>query len=317
MTHAEQRTAQLKAWKDSLPVFLDPDKVDPTMLVPVFRRQSTVLTLAYAHALLLANRQFLLSNFIDLTRPASYTDHRVEFHVQECVEAALVAVNTVSNFAENGSLYRTFWFAQYISFCAMATLYVYAIRRYQTLSTPRARGEDDSTALLSKRGYMYYFEAAEKCRTLIASKTENDSPSRRYSIILDELKRQALVEMQGTSSNFQSHAGHRSLVLQDTNLPVEDRSVVHQQQFDLTQKATGSFATESNLQPGFFDPLLSGRGSLGTTTEPTSAIHLPLLSDTLLDSEQLELSFDSVGWLELDSWVSDKSGSSQTMLLYA
>ena len=108
LAHAGQRTAELKAWKDTLPAFLEPTKVDPSILVPIFQRQSTVLTLAYAHALILANRQFLLSNFVDLTRPASSTDERVEFHIQECVEAALVAVNTVSTFVEHRMLYRTF-----------------------------------------------------------------------------------------------------------------------------------------------------------------------------------------------------------------
>lgn len=294
--------AELKAWKESLPAFLEPSKVDPSILVPIFQRQSTVLTLAYAHAVILANRQFLLSNFVDLTRPASSTDERVELHIQECVEAALVAANTVSTFVEKGMLYRTFWFSQYISFCAIATLYVYAIRRYQTQQTTADPTNANNVLVVPEKGYMEYFEAAERCRTLIASKTENNSPSRRYSIILDELKRQILSEIQGTSSSLNGHTTRRHFGQQGTNAPIEEESATLRDQPRFVQ---------NDIQPqGFLDrqPDYLGSGtlnevSLGPITEPPSTMDNSSFANTALDSEQFGLPFDFVGWSEFDSWV--------------
>jgi hypothetical protein len=304
LAHAGQRTAELKAWKDTLPAFLEPTKVDPSILVPIFRRQSTVLTLAYAHALILANRQFLLSNFVDLTRPASSTDERVEFHIQECVEAALVAVNTVSTFVENGMLYRTFWFSQYISFCAIATLYVYAIRRYQTQRTTAEPMDVNNAIVVPTRGHMEYFEAAEKCRTLIASKTENNSPSRRYSIILDELKRQVLAEIQGTSSSLSGHTTRKSFGLHGTNASNEDESATLRDQLRFVQDDIQSHGFPDR-QPEYLDSGTSSRVGPGPTAEPSLTMDSSSFANTTLNSEQFGLPFDFVGWSEFDSWVSN------------
>jgi hypothetical protein len=303
LAHAGQRTTELKAWKDSLPAFLEPTKVDPSILVPIFQRQSTVLTLAYAHALILANRQFLLSNFVDLTRPAASTNERVEFHIEECVEAALVAVNTVSTFVENGMFYRTFWFSQYISFCAIATLYVYAIRLYQTQRTTAEPMDVNKAIGVPRRGHMEYFEAAEKCRILIAGKTENNSPSRRYSIILDELKRQVLAEIQGTSSSLNGDITRKSFGLHGMNASNEDESATLRDQLRFVQDDIQSHHL-LDRQPEYLDSGTSSRVSLGPTAEPSSAMDSSSFANTTLDSRQFGLPFDFVGWSEFDSWVS-------------
>ncbi len=306
LIHAGQRTAELKAWKDTLPAFLEPTKVDPSILVPIFQRQSTVLTLAYAHALILANRQFLLSNFIDLARPASSTDERVEFHIRECVEAALVAVNTVSTFVENGALYRTFWFSQYISFCAIATLYVYAIRRYQTQRTSAESIDVNNTVVVPRRGHMEYFEAAEKCRVLIASKTENNSPSRRYSIILDELKRQVLAEIQSTSSSLNGQRTRKSFGHHGTHTSNEDESATLRDHLGFEQDDMQSHGF-LDQQPEYLDPGTSSRADLGRISEPIATLDASSFANTTLDSEMFGLPVDNVGWFEFDSWVSESS----------
>lgn len=59
MASAERWTRELKQWKKSLPAFLEPTKVDPSMLVPIFQRQSTVLSLAYAHALVMHSLSYI------------------------------------------------------------------------------------------------------------------------------------------------------------------------------------------------------------------------------------------------------------------
>lgn len=304
LEHVGQRTAELKAWKDTLPAFLEPTKVDPSILVPIFQRQSTVLTLAYAHALILANRQFLLSNFADLTRPVSSTDGRVEFHIQECIEAALVAVSTVSAFVEHGKLYRTFWFSQYVSFCAIATLYVYAIRCYHTQRTATGLMDMTGGIVVPKRSHMEYFEAAETCRRLIASKTETNSPSRRYSIILDELKRQVLAELQGQSSSFSYHATRTSFGPLGTNASNKDDSAGLRDTSRLVQdnNQPSDFRVR---QPGYLGTGLSNRTSSGLTVEPASAVESSSFANIMLDSEDFGLPSDFIGWADFDSWVSN------------
>ncbi len=303
LAYAEKWTAELRAWKNDLPAFLEPTKVDPSILVPIFQRQSTVLTLAYAHAMILATRQFLLSSFVDLTRPVTNMDEREECHIQECVEAALIAVDTVSGFVEYGMLYRTFWFSQYISFCAIATLYVYTIRRFHAQRTYCGSLGDDSNNVASKRSYTECFEAAEKCRTLIANKTENNSPSRRYSIILDELKRQVLAELEGTSARLNGDSHHKSAVHHVMDVTNEGQSVLVGEQLRFGQNNSQSQAA---FVDGQFDYIYSentGRGH-GVTTETSSAMDMPVPADPVLDNEQWGASFDFIGWPELDSWVS-------------
>ena len=129
METAQNITAELKAWKESLPPFLEPDKVDPTMLIPIFQRQSTVLRLAYLNALILVNRPSLLSNFADLNRSQNPPSGKLEPSLKECIDAASAVVETVNGFIEQSRMRKPFWFTHYISFCAISTLYVYAIQR--------------------------------------------------------------------------------------------------------------------------------------------------------------------------------------------
>jgi hypothetical protein len=301
LAHAEKWTKELKAWKDSLPAFLEPAKVDPSILVPIFQRQSTVLSLAYAHAVILATRQFLLSNFANLTRPNPTTDHRVEAHIQECIEAAVVAVNTVSYFVKNGMLYRTFWFSQYISFCAIATLYVYTIRRFHAQKMPSAQTGGASSP---KRSHMEYFEAAEKCRTLIANKTDTNSPSRRYSIILDELKRQVLAELENTSSRLNADSTNKHFGQERADATNEDHpSFLENQVGSSSQDRVQIHHTFADRHFEYMDAGIPSADSTMNTGE-SSNLDLSTLVDPSLDSGQFELPFDFIGWSELDSWVS-------------
>jgi hypothetical protein len=206
MKSAERWTAELKAWKESLPAFLDPTKVDPSILVPVFQRQSTVLRLAYAHALILANRPSLLNNFGDLSRRQGLPQTEPEGSLKECVDAAILVVDTVNGFIEDGKMCKAFWFTHYISFCAIATLYVYTIQqripRQHITDNPN---DDDnvsaqqSTSQLRHILNIQHFEAAEKCQRSIAETMAKTSPFRRYNIILDELKREVLQRLGRTS----------------------------------------------------------------------------------------------------------------------
>lgn len=160
------------------------------MLIPIFQRQSTVLRLAYAHALILANRQSLLTNFADLSRPETLLPEELQDSIKECIDAAMLVVDIVNEFIEQGKMRRAFWFTHYVSFCAIATLYIYTIQ--QDIHSGHQRTPDLPVGLASK---LKHFDAAERCQKNILATTVSTSPFRKYNIILDELKRETLLRL--------------------------------------------------------------------------------------------------------------------------
>ena len=83
----------------------------------LFERQSTVLRLAYAHALILVHRPFLLSNFEDLTRQDSSprnADTDTEKNVQECLKAATTIISIMNGLCQGGQMFRAFWVSERI-----------------------------------------------------------------------------------------------------------------------------------------------------------------------------------------------------------
>lgn len=71
-------------------------------------------------------------------------------------------------------------FTHYFAFCAMVVLYVYTIQRRQS----------------SQDTYRIYFDAAAKCQSQISMIAENESLAQRYSVVLEELRLEALKQTQ-------------------------------------------------------------------------------------------------------------------------
>jgi hypothetical protein len=106
---AKKHHNELVHWREGIAQFLD---VESSLLNPLFQRQSNVLRLAYAHALLLIHRPFLLSNFENLTRQDSNSkinDVGAEVSVKECLKAAMNIVGIVNEICEVGQMFRAFW----------------------------------------------------------------------------------------------------------------------------------------------------------------------------------------------------------------
>ena len=106
---AKKHHSELIQWRGGIAHFLD---VEASLLNELFQRQSNVLRLAYAHALLLVHRPFLLSNFENLTRCDSnpkLNDAEVEANVRECLVAAMSIVSIVNDICESGHMYRAFF----------------------------------------------------------------------------------------------------------------------------------------------------------------------------------------------------------------
>lgn len=164
--------AELRQWRASLPPFLG--AINPSSLIPTFRRQATALKLSYCHAVMLAHRPFLLTN---LTRNNEGMRSLAREGRAECISAAQSALETVDRMAREGRLFHAFWWTHYVCFCALVVVYVWAIQESNNSSTM-----EESSAIL---------EQAERCLQHLAQATASNSPSRKYSIILQELRAEA------------------------------------------------------------------------------------------------------------------------------
>lgn len=159
----------LHSWRESLPPHLG--AVRPLTLTPIFCRQATALTLAYCHAIMHANRPFLLGAENMGTEGDGHTP--LDESVEECLSAARTALETVDSMSRDNSLFYSLWWTPYVTFCALAVVYVWEIQNRQSSA---------AADLL---------RLAERCHTHLELATATDSPSRRYGIILKELQKEA------------------------------------------------------------------------------------------------------------------------------
>jgi hypothetical protein len=161
---------KLYAWREALPPHLG--TIRPLSLVPSFRRQAMALKLAYAHALMHANRPFLMGG-----GDQSPSSEQLGESTSVCINAAKMALETVDSIVGDGTLFHAFWWMPYVTFCALAVVYVWEI---QQKANGEAVNEDSSL-----------FNLADRCQNHLAQATATDSPSRRYSIVLEELRLEA------------------------------------------------------------------------------------------------------------------------------
>lgn len=169
---AHRLSRAIHEWKASLPPYLG--AIRPSMLITSFRRQSVVLRLAHAHAMMHANRLFLL---------APPHAEGAATQVAECIGAARAVFDIVDGLAAEGPLFHAFWWTHYVTFCALVVTYVWDIqlrRRGVVLSA-----EEQA----SHAGLM---ELARRCQTHLAQATATNSPSRRYAVILEEFRSEAM-----------------------------------------------------------------------------------------------------------------------------
>ncbi|KAL1852158.1 hypothetical protein Plec18170_005882 [Paecilomyces lecythidis] len=104
---ARQLRSELREWRSGLPPHLG--TVKPSTLVPRFRRQAVALQLAYFHAIIHVNRPFLLGN-------------ETEDSVTECINAAKSSLELVDRMAKDNTLFHSFWWTHYVTFCSLAVV---------------------------------------------------------------------------------------------------------------------------------------------------------------------------------------------------
>ncbi|OAL43903.1 hypothetical protein IQ07DRAFT_616065 [Pyrenochaeta sp. DS3sAY3a] len=182
-------TADLQTWRSALsPALLlsgDAGGIDSHLLIPIYQRQRSVLNLAYHHAMLLIHRPFLLRDFASLTHMPTHPTWcstsgsgpiDTSANVSACLEAAMNIVRVVDDVFTSSNLFRSFWFTQYYAFCAVVVLYIYRIQQHMV--TP---GKCEG-----------YFSAGMKCQRQLESVSESDCLARRYCLVLEELRVEAL-----------------------------------------------------------------------------------------------------------------------------
>lgn len=273
-------TKELEKWKGNMPPLFN--HVRATSLIPPLCRQSQVLQLAYSHAMIHVTRSFLLNDFTDLRRRPSVPDPNVTNIVQKCILAAENVITLVDGLANQGTMIRSFWFTHYVCFCAIIVVYIYTIQQHQSTTSSSPRSIEDDSHL------HYLFTLAEACQQHLAEATRKNCPSRRYSIILEELRREVHKQIGSPSQfdlsiNVSRDAMVKSPQNQDTSL---------QNQFGLTS----------------IDPPISLDSNTINYSLPPDSFQVSDSTDAPLDPMDdigiLENLDGPVWWAQLDSWVS-------------
>lgn len=189
---AQSLALKLDQWHASLPVLL---KARPSSLVRSFRRQCVALRLAYKHAIMHLHRPFLLARSSGEASLVTQSAQRFRGDsIKLCIGAARDALRTIDALAQEGPLFHAFWWTHYITFCALTVTYVWNMQRGSDIE---GIDREELMAL------------AERCQVHLAQATATNSPSRRYSIILEELRSEATSQRPADSrvANFDYQGG--------------------------------------------------------------------------------------------------------------
>lgn len=229
-----------------------------------------------------ATRSFLLNDFTDLGRRPSIPHPTVTGHIRKCIAAAEDVMTLVDGLGKQGVLIQSFWFTHYVCFCAITVVYIYTIQQYRLSSSLQASSDvvEDTDRL------RFLFTLGESCQQHLAEATRKNCPSRRYSIILEELRLEVHRQIGAPLSLDQS--GNSSEGILDSSLGNQDTSM-GQRAADMSSIGLpGSLNAESM---GYTDGLQAD-ALLGTQFAPDEEFGL-------LDNLD-----GSIWWTQLDSWVS-------------
>ncbi|CAH0028391.1 unnamed protein product [Clonostachys rhizophaga] len=186
--------ADVDAWRQSLPAFLNAERVDSRLLKPLFQRQSNLLSLAAGHAEILIYRPCLFSDYTRHHHISEESTDSTVSNVQICLRAAMEIVRVLERMAEADQLYAASWVAQYQAFCAAVVLYTFTLKRTR---------EDAAT-------WGKYFRAAERCQDLLAAINNETSLARRFMMIMEEYRAevtQKLAQDSPAAADFARHSG--------------------------------------------------------------------------------------------------------------
>jgi hypothetical protein len=221
-------------------------------------------------------RSFLLNDFTDLSRRPRDPPPMVSAHIHKCISAAEDIMTLVDDLAQQNIFVQSFWFTHYVTFCAILVVYIHIIQQHRqaTAPSPTAGSPADTEKLRS------LFVLAEACQQYLAEATRKNCPSRRYSIILAELRKEVHRHI---GSDEQVGTGLTPVVFDDGQL--------------VEQRAMGANGVDRTLsfEPTNLDfqPMADGLPSTG----------LGQSLGGVEDGGLLENLEGSIWWAQLDSWV--------------
>lgn len=220
-------------------------------------------------------RSFLLSDFTDLSRRPRDSHSMVSTYVQKCIQAAENTMSLIDSLAQRSVFIQSLWFTHYVGFCAILVVYIYIIQQHRqsTAPSPSAGSPADTDRM------QYLLALAETCQQHLAEATRKNCPSRRYSIILEELRREVHRQM-GSDDQSSSLAP----------TPVVSKSIPRPQVL-----AGATNGVDHSIQ---FDARSLDFASMPAMLQPPEIGINPVEDAGLL--ENLE---GSVWWAQLDSWV--------------
>ncbi|KEQ60463.1 uncharacterized protein M437DRAFT_15474, partial [Aureobasidium melanogenum CBS 110374] len=119
------RGLEVQDWQSTLPPILS-GVIHPSSLIPSFRRQHSILTLARLHSIMFITRTLLLR---DLSTSLSESEvHQYRDQLRTCIRTARDVVDLISSSPQNRVLFPAFWFSQYIAFSAISIIHIYIIQ---------------------------------------------------------------------------------------------------------------------------------------------------------------------------------------------
>jgi hypothetical protein len=102
----KQFNNDLQEWRCQIAPFLDASQVELKFLLPMFERQSNMLSLAYAHAVILINRGWVLSE-LKYSYLGPGEDMRSD--VSACLSAALSILHTINRMFQANRIFPAYW----------------------------------------------------------------------------------------------------------------------------------------------------------------------------------------------------------------
>ncbi|KAF3399659.1 hypothetical protein DPV78_006796 [Talaromyces pinophilus] len=191
MSHAKQMetiqdlTSQISDWQKQLPTIFSGD-IKPSSLVAIFRRQLTVLRLAYFHAVMFVTRPLLLKNYAKY----NFRDYNRLYrpHIDACITAARDTMELVLEFVDDKQLFTAFWYTQYITFNALSIIYLYLLQVKGGRIQAFQASFESYGVTGTKSNESRLQQLAETTFHHLARVTVQNAPHMRYAAILEGLR---------------------------------------------------------------------------------------------------------------------------------
>ncbi|KAK0613296.1 fungal-specific transcription factor domain-containing protein [Immersiella caudata] len=178
----------VEAWQKNLPPLMQQRE---TALLSIFRRQSTILKLAYYHAQMLVYRPFLTAPYPHWGDKKRRADHAVKEVLEIARHTSVLFFDLARNLQPR--MFGTIWYAHQVGYLAAGIIYFvpHFRERQRLFGGPQYRGYEGTD---EKRK-----EIADRMTDILATVTNPYSPGPRFAAVLKELK--AEVERQLNPNN--------------------------------------------------------------------------------------------------------------------